>query len=88
MIFQKIGFGDYFNNAFIFFSVILANQNHWKTKSFPNPNLTVAEQRCVVPLTIVKISEQGFLGPYFPPKISHDMTKSNFGKILSHFSTL
>ena len=46
MIFQKIGFGDYFNDACIFFSVALANHNHWKKKSFPNLNLTVAEQRC------------------------------------------
>ena len=42
----------------------------------------------VVPLKMVKISEQGFLGPYFSPKISHEMTKSNFGKILCHLSTL
>ena len=42
----------------------------------------------VVPLKIVKISEQSFLGPYFPSEISHDMTKSNFGKILSHFTIL
>ena len=41
----------------------------------------------VVPLKIVKISEQGFLGPYMPPKIRHGITKSKLGRILSHFST-
>ena len=36
----------------------------------------------LVPLKIVKISEQSFLGPYFSSEISHDM------KILSHFTIL
>ena len=62
-IFLKRRPTDDFNDACIFFLMPLGNQNHEKTQSFVNPNMTVLEQTCVYRDTRTHLKIRRFLFP-------------------------